>query len=379
MATEIDAFPEAVQRFLAHLREVRRCSPATLTAYRSDLTQFASFVGDGDPDLIVRRVTPDDVRAWVASMQALSPTTVCRRLSALSAFFRTGQLLGYAERNPVAQVERPRTNAKLMPALNGDQVRALLNAACSDSERAVILTFATTGIRRAELCGLRIGDVELEGRLIRVRGKGGKERAVLVTQELEHALRLHLRRRGEASPAAPLFVGRARRALSFTTLQRWFHRWVDEAGLAGKGYTLHSLRRFAATRWMQNGLNIRQIQILLGHSSPETTARYLSYDFAEVAKALDSLLPPIEEHVVGGAAGSADARHAPTEADAASAHEGHRPGLSQEAVAPGDVLAGLVRMLALAGAGTTPAASPAGQEEPGRVMIESSTEPLTDG
>jgi len=174
MATEIDAFSEAVRRFLDHLREVRRCSPATLTAYRSDLTHFASFVADGDPNLSVRRITPDDVRAWVASMQALSPPTVCRRLSALSAFFRTGQLLGYAGGNPVDQVERPRTNAKLMPALNGDQVRALLNAAPSDSERAVILTFATTGIRRAELCGLRIGDVELEGRLIRVRGKGGK-------------------------------------------------------------------------------------------------------------------------------------------------------------------------------------------------------------
>ena len=163
-------------------------------------------------------------------------------------------------------------------------------------EEAIILTFATTGVRRAELIGIRIEDVDWQGQRIRIRGKGGKERQVIISPQLQRALWVYLHDKN-LSDQSPLFPSRTGRQFHNSTLQRWFKRWLEQAALEGKGFTIHSLRRYAATRWLRHGLNVREIQVLLGHESPETTARYLSVDLEEIQKHV-SQLPAISEKVM---------------------------------------------------------------------------------
>jgi len=284
----------ATKRFLEHLRLAWRYSPATVEAYRHDLGSFGRSLAVSGASLRVPDITPADVYRWVDEMALLARSTVRGCLSALSAFFRTGIILGYGSTNPVDSVERPSPHRRVMPCPSAQEVRQLLAGAREGTERLVLLTFCTTGLRRGELLALCPGDLDLARRRFRIKGKCGKEREVIISSELAVAL-IEYSRGQPSDSAAPLFRGAHGGPLSKTTLQRWFQRWLSKAGLASKDYTLHSLRRFAATRWRAHGLNLRQIQLLLGHENPETTAAYLSCDLDEIAKDIDNNVPPVCE------------------------------------------------------------------------------------
>jgi integrase len=139
---------------------------------------------------------------------------------------------------------------------------------------------ATSGLRRAELASVDWPDVDLRAQRLRIRGNGDKHREVLIFQELLAALyTLHAEQRFPTE--GPVFRGWRGRRLQMSTLQRWF----TKAGLRHPGaphYTLHSLRRFAAKSWLNAGLNIRQVQLLLGHEDLQTTMLYLNYDIEEI-------------------------------------------------------------------------------------------------
>ena len=137
---------------------------------------------------------------------------------------------------------------------------------------------ATSGLRRAELLALQWPDVDLAKARLRIHGKGDKHREVLIFPELAaHLHALHVE--SDLPRTGPVFRGRQGRALQQSTLQRWFTLWCQRAVLTtdnGDHFTLHSLRRFAAKQWLNHGLNIRHVQILLGHNDLQTTIRYLN-------------------------------------------------------------------------------------------------------
>jgi integrase/recombinase XerC len=132
--------------------------------------------------------------------------------------------------------------------------------------------------------------VDLPGRRLRILGKGDKEREVAIFEELLAAL--HALHAKAGFPAeGPVFCGRLGKPLQQSALQAWLNKWLDTAGLRDSSgpephnrYTLHSFCRFAAKRWLEGGLNIRQVQLLLGHSDLQVTMQYLSYDFEEVQR-----------------------------------------------------------------------------------------------
>lgn len=160
----------------------------------------------------------------------------------------------------------------------------MLAATRNDHERAVLLAMATGGLRRAEVLGLRWEAVDLAGTRMTIHGKGDKQRQVPIFEQLLEALYV-LRAEIEGEASGAVFRGRQGGPLGATTLQRWMTHWLTEADLRdddGNSYTLHSLRRFAAKQWLTNGLNIRQVQLLLGHEDLQTTMLYLSYDFEEL-------------------------------------------------------------------------------------------------
>jgi len=219
----------------------------------------------------------------MASMRDLSDATVRRSLNALSGLFRWAVRFGYTSANPVDLIDRPREKRRIEPCPTQEEVAALLRAARGHAERAALLALSTSGLRRAELLSLKWEDVDLQSRRMRLRGKGDKDREVLVFEELLACL-YTLRAEQELPQSGPVLRGRQGRPLQMSTLNRWMKCWLSRAEI-GTRYTLHSLRRFAAKSWLDLGLNIRQVQLLLGHESLETTILYLNYSFEEIQRA----------------------------------------------------------------------------------------------
>lgn len=220
-------------------------------------------------------------------MRGLSAATVRRAVHALSALYRWAIKFGHTKTNPIHRVDTPKAKTRIQPCPAPGEVKAMIEGCNGDGERAALLALATSGLRRAELLALTWQDVDLQRRRLRIRGKGDKEREVLVFEDLGAHLQV-LHADAGFPTGGPVFRGRQGGALKESTLQRWFNSWLEKAGLRGQGrnrYTIHSLRRFAAKQWLNSGLNIRQVQILLGHRDLSTTIRYLNYDLEEIQQA----------------------------------------------------------------------------------------------
>ena len=276
---------EAVAAYLDYLQASARRAPATVAAYRMDLNRFAAFA-ESTGRATLAQVDEPLVEGWKGNMRDLADATVRRALNSLSGLFRWAMLFRHAERNPLDRIERPRKKRHLEPCPTPAEVSALLQATRNETERAALLALATSGLRRAELLSLRWESVDLQARRLRVRGKGDKDREVIVFEDLLGALYALHARQGMPD-TGPVFRGRRGEALQTSTLQRWLNTWSQTANLrdeAGNRYTLHSLRRFAAKQWLNSGLNIRQVQVLLGHESLQTTILYLNYSFEEIAR-----------------------------------------------------------------------------------------------
>ncbi|MHB8995884.1 MAG: tyrosine-type recombinase/integrase [Armatimonadota bacterium] len=270
----------AVSEYLSYLNSVNRRSPATISAYRADLRRLTTHLDQDIEDLDA--LTPPIIERWMASMRHLSDATVRRSLTTLSGLFRWAVRFGYSAANPVDLIDRPRKKRRIEPCPTKDEVAALLRAARGHGERAALLALATSGLRRAELLSLKWEDVDLQNRRMRIRGKGDKDREVLIFEELLACL-YALRSEDELPQSGQVLRGRQGRPLQMSTLNRWLKCWLTRAGVTAP-YTLHSLRRFAAKNWLDVGLNIRQVQLLLGHESLETTILYLNYSFEEIQR-----------------------------------------------------------------------------------------------
>lgn len=271
---------EAIADYIDYLQTVARRQPNTITAYRFDLARFVDQQGEAD----LAAVDPATVERWVASMRDLSDATVRRALNSLSGLFNWAVRFSHAKTNPLDQVHRPKTRRRIRKTPRPDEVQGMLDATRGQTERAALLALATSGLRRAELLALSWPDVDLPNRRLCIHGKGDKQREVLIFDDLLPLLyALHAQERSPNS--GPVFRGRQGGPLQLSTLARWFAHWLQAAGLSAAGYTLHSLRRFAAKRWLESGLNIRQVQMLLGHESVQTTILYLNYDLDEIQRA----------------------------------------------------------------------------------------------
>lgn len=274
---------QGIDSYLDYLQTVARRRPNTITAYGFDLARFARFADElGRTPLA--QVDPATVELWTASMRDLSDATVRRALNSLSGLFKWAIRFGHAPANPLDLVHRPKTRRRIPKTPHPEEVQALLDATRGPTERAALLALATSGLRRAELLALTWSDVDLPNRRLRIHGKGDKQREGLIFGDLLPLLyALHAERHFIVS--GPVFCGRQGGPLQVSSLARWFGHWLQVAGLSAYGYTLHSLRRFAAKRWLESGLNIRQVQMLLGHENLQTTILYLDYDLDEIQRA----------------------------------------------------------------------------------------------
>jgi integrase/recombinase XerD len=270
--------PDAdVERYLLLL--AARRSPRTLDAYRRDLASLAASL-DGN----VSDATVEDLERWLAAMRAkgLAPSTLARRVSAVRTYFRHLNVIGKRADNPAAAIQLPRRAQRLPRALSPAETERLIEAATGTTprtlrDRALVELLYGAGLRVSEAVGLEKGGIDLDGRIVRVVGKGGKERLVPLGRPAAEAARRylalgrpHLDRRYRPELFLNARGGPLTRAGAFLILRRL----AEKAGLEPERVHPHLLRHSFATHLLEGGADLRSVQEMLGHADLSTTERY---------------------------------------------------------------------------------------------------------
>jgi integrase/recombinase XerD len=266
-----------LEGFLALL--AARRAPRTVEAYRRDLTHLGTWLGRP-----VATAATDDLNAYLAQLRAdgLAPATIARRVSAARSFFAHQVLLGARTDNPAAELDAPRRRTKLPRTLSPREAERLIEAAAGTTPRALrdaalVELLYGAGLRVSEAVGLERAGVDLDERLVRCTGKGGKERVVPVGRSAADALRRYLARGRpflDRRHRPELFLnaqgGGLTRAGAFLILRRL----AVKAGLEPERIHPHLLRHSFATHLLEGGADLRSVQEMLGHADLATTEVY---------------------------------------------------------------------------------------------------------
>ncbi len=291
-----------LEGFLQYLKVERQMSPHTLRNYRLDLTQFLEFCSQHREDLTLEKVTYQDLRAFLATaLKKNRKTTVARKLSTLRTFFKYLQRLGVASQNPAKLAPSPKLEKVLPNYLSVDEAFHLLGEPKGDDfgvcrDKAILEVFYGGGLRLSELAGLNLGDADLGSGVLRVWGKGSKERLAFLGEPAKGALTSYLPRRqrflaqqGTGGETA-LFINSRGRRLSTRGVARVVAKWVRLSGLS-PGLTPHGLRHSFATHLLEGRADLRAVQELLGHASISTTGRYLHLNLDYLMEEYDKAHP----------------------------------------------------------------------------------------
>jgi tyrosine recombinase XerC len=275
----------AIAAFLAHLENERNASPNTVTAYRDDLAQFALHLKaelgrDGRPEDVDHLM----IRSFLAHLhgQGLRKTSASRKLSALRTFFQYLCREGRLATNPARALLSPRRERRIPAVLGEAEAAALVEmpgkSLAAVRGRAILEVLYGTGIRCAELVGLDLGEVDFAGRMLRVLGKGRKERVVPFGMAAASALQAYLPARAACHPRSDaLFVNARGGRLHGRSVRKLVSSRVRSVALSRK-VSPHTLRHSFATHLLARGADLRSIQELLGHASLSTTQRYTHLD-----------------------------------------------------------------------------------------------------
>jgi integrase/recombinase XerC len=291
---------QLLKDFLEYLRLNRNASRHTVTAYGNDLAQFLQFAAAAQGKK-VDALKPEDVdvtaiRGFLAELHRnrISASSAGRKLSALRTFIKYLRREDLLEGDPGALVAAPKRGETIPAHLTMDEMSRLLEMPDTASplgrrDRAILELFYASGLRLSELVGLGIEDLNLSSRMVRVLGKGRKERLVPFNTATADALRawlkdraaasalpssgLRAKSRGQKTASAPLFLNYRGERLSTRSVDRLVRRYVAQCG-AKFGISPHALRHSFATHLLSRGADLRAIQELLGHARLSTTQRY---------------------------------------------------------------------------------------------------------
>jgi len=270
--------------FLDYLSYERNVSINTVGAYRNDLESFTTFLCNDyltmARDMIdLRRVDHLTIRAYLAHLarRKLRRSSIARHLSALRSFFKYLMREELVEANPARGVATPKREKHLPSVLQTSDVAVLLEAPNLSTplgvrDRAWLELLYASGLRISELVGIDIDDLQIRARLVKVRGKGAKERIVPFGTKAQEAIRAYLQVRN-APERDSLFVNYRGERITTRSVRRLFNGYVRDASLRA-GVSPHTLRHSFATHLLNAGADLRAIQELLGHASLSTTQKY---------------------------------------------------------------------------------------------------------
>lgn len=309
---------EYLKEFLAYIKLNRHVSPHTVRAYESDITQYLAWVA-GDKQRKMSGLTVADldltsVRAHLAELNKAGKarSSVARKLSALRTFVKYLRREELIAHDPTAMAVAPKRDQTIPTHLSEPEMARLIEMPSTGDplgrrDRAILELFYASGLRLSELVGIDLEDLNLSGRMVRVMGKGGKERLLPFNQNTVTALRAWLadraavlaarqaraRRRTVVAPRKtvagarqkvpgdPLFLNSRGGRLTGRSVDRMLRRYVAQCSTR-MGISPHALRHSFATHLLQRGADLRAIQELLGHSRLSTTQRYTHVNAAQL-------------------------------------------------------------------------------------------------
>jgi integrase/recombinase XerD len=269
-----------VDLFLNFLVVEKGAAANTVSAYSRDLARYLRFLGDKSPT----QIRPGDIASFLAQLKAdgISPRSRARSLSALRMLHRFLLSEGYCETNPTAIIEAPKGVARLPVVLSGREVEALLaspldTGAAELRDRAMLEILYATGLRVSELVGLKLGEVNVSAGYLMTIGKGDKERLVPMGESACQAVQCYL---DEARPqllkegtSNRLFLTRLGEGMTRQSFWNIIKKRAQQAGVRSS-ISPHTLRHSFATHLLENGADLRSVQIMLGHADLSSTQIY---------------------------------------------------------------------------------------------------------
>jgi tyrosine recombinase XerC len=270
-----------IDKFINYLRVERNASVHTITNYNVDFEMFKAFLGDRDISSIDHLV----LRRFLAELRTknYAKRTVARKLASLRSLFRFLYREGLIKKNPITAISTPKLDKKLPVFLDVDKIAKLLQCPSDDNvaglrDRALMETLYSTGIRVSELVGLDVDDVDFISGVVKVLGKGSKERIVPIGEPALKAMRKYIEKRQEDTGDAvkdkdAVFLSKSGRRLSDGTVRRVISKNIRTCSIVEK-ISPHSLRHSFATHLLDRGADLRSVQELLGHMNLSTTQIY---------------------------------------------------------------------------------------------------------
>lgn len=309
-------FIAACYRFLQQLKVTKNASEHTIRNYAIDLNTLKEYLQKewcserkkedlpdkihyqipyeerfkgNDGSLPIGKIDKRCIRGFLAHLnqKQASKRTIVRRLSSLRTFFKWAFTQQLIDVNPTEDIESPKIDKKIPYSLSFSEIQKLFEQPETDSylgfrDRTIMELFYSSGLRVSELVGLNRFDFDVRGLSLRVRGKGKKERIVPITRGAAEWIQNYLNHperemeidghHAESDPEA-IFLNKWGKRLTTRSVDRKFDQYLTASGLAGK-VTPHTIRHTIATHWLENGMDLKTIQAILGHSSLSTTTIY---------------------------------------------------------------------------------------------------------
>jgi integrase/recombinase XerC len=298
---------QAIQAFDRHMAVERNLSEQTRRSYLSDLCQYSRHIEKEHPSTAGDDAIPVDlvlIRSFLASLyrEKLMKVTISRKVAALRSFYRYLLREGRVRFNPAELVQLPRCETFIPVVLSHDEILSLLRVdfpedVVGQRDRAMIELFYSAGIRLSELTEINLSDLDVPGSLIKVRGKGRKERIVPVGRPALEALGVYMKQRRELEAKRPqsdrdepLFLSRRGARINPRGVARVLERVVRQSGI-GRHISPHALRHSFATHLLDAGADLRSIQEMLGHRSLSTTQKYTTVSVGRLMEVYDRAHP----------------------------------------------------------------------------------------
>lgn len=284
-----------IEKFINYLRVEKNSSPHTVTNYTIDLEAFALFLGDKD----ISSVDHLTLRRFLAQMREknYAKRTVARKLASLRTFFKFLYREGHIKTNPITAVSTPKLDKRLPVVLDEGKVARLIEAPQTGDpaglrDRAILETLYSTGIRVSELVGLDTGDVDHISGVIKVLGKGRKERISPIGDRASNAIRKYVDSRNELKvrDKDAVFLNKSGKRLTDRSVRRIIDKHIKAASI-NEHISPHSLRHSFATHLLDRGADLRSVQELLGHMNLSTTQIYTHVTMERLREAYDKAHP----------------------------------------------------------------------------------------
>ncbi|CCO24076.1 tyrosine recombinase XerC [Maridesulfovibrio hydrothermalis] len=293
--------PESVQIFMTYMDVEKRSSIATLRSYEKDLAQFEEFLQSRKKSLAkLDKINADLVRAFLAKLHGrnLAKSTMSRKLSALRSFFKYMTRYKFIKNDPMVGIRNPKQEVRQPRSLNVDQAVNLMDSKAGvepadKRDQALLEILYGSGLRVSEAISLDFYDVDTSSSVVRVIGKGNKERLSPLSDTACRAIDDYLAVRAELGPSLEeqaLFVGNRGGRINRRQVNRILARMAEEAGLYG-GVHPHMLRHSFASHMLQSGADMRSVQELLGHENLSTTQRYTHLNLQQIMNVYDKAHP----------------------------------------------------------------------------------------